>query len=216
MNFDLSTIPLFSRLSPENLDAISRHLRHHKYPKNHVIFNEGDRSDSLYIILNGEIRIFISEDTQEMWLNTLGPGDYFGELGLIDQGPRTASARTESETELCVISSEKMLSCLHEIPEIAVALLQMTVKMLRESTDTQKQLAMMDVYGRLRATLLKLGKSSNGRLKICPRPTQKELASRIGASREMVSRQMSDLKAGGYIRCDKSSITICKDLPARW
>jgi CRP/FNR family cyclic AMP-dependent transcriptional regulator len=216
MNFDLSTIPLFSSLSPANLDAISRHVQHHKYPKNHVIFNEGDRSDSLYIILNGEIRIYISDDSQEMWLNTLGPGDYFGELGLIDQGPRTASARTESEADLYVISSEKMLLCLHEAPEIAITLLQMTVKMLRESTDMQKQLAMMDVYGRLRATLLKLANSSNGQIRISPRPTQKELASRIGASREMVSRQMSDLKAGGYIQCDKSSITICKNLPARW
>ena len=217
MNFDLSSIPLFSGLSDESLAHLSGHIQHQQYTRNAIIFNEGDQSDSLYIVNQGKIKIYISNNEgQDMLLKTLGPGDYFGELALIDQEPRTASAKTQCDCHVSVISSENMLMCLERHPEMSISLLQVVVKLLRDATDLQKQLGLMDVYGRLRATLLKLSDDCNGVQKLEPKPTQQELASRIGASREMVSRLLKDLNIGGYIDYDRTSIIIRKKLPEKW
>ena len=213
MNTALTSIPLFSNMSSKHLELLSAQACHLSYVKNSIVIAEGDYSDSLYILRQGKIRIYISDNSgREMLLNELGAGDYFGDLSLIDQEPRSASAITACDCEVSVIKSEDFMQCLHDNPEMAVSLLQVLAKRLRAATNSQRQLALMDVYGRLKSTLLILSKKVNGVCIVEPKPTQQELANMIGASREMVSRILKNLKADGYIETSKTSITIRKAL----
>jgi len=217
MNSVLTSIPLFSRLAGEHLELLSAQIQHRKYARNTVIIAEGDQSDSLYIVNEGKVKIYISDaDGREMQLKILVPGDYFGELALIDHKPRSASAITTCDSQLSVITSKDFLKCLADNQKMALIMLQGLAKRLREATELQRQLALMDVYGRLRVTLLALAEGGDGIHKLEPKPTQQDIANKIGASREMVSRILSDLKAHGYIEINKTSIIIKKNLPEKW
>lgn len=217
MKSALTTIPLFSNMPHESLEFLSTRIQNRTYARNSIIIAEGEQSDSLYIVNEGRVKIYISgPDGREMQLKTLGPGDYFGELSLIDNKPRSASAITISDSNISVITSEDLLKCLSCNPEITINMLQVLAKRLREATESQRQLALMDVYGRLRCTLLTLCQEVNNTLLLEPKPTQQDFANMIGASREMVSRIFKDLKADGYIETCKASITIRKTLPEKW
>ena len=213
----LTTIPLFSNMQHENLELLSSQIQPHKYKKNSIIIAEGEDSDSLYIVNQGKVKIYISDDEgKEMLLRILGPGDYFGELAILDQKPRSASAITLCDSNLSVITSKDFMQCLQSDPEIAINLLQVLASCLRDATESQRQLALMDVYGRLIITLQALSREDSGFYILEPKPTQKDLASMIGSSREMVSRILKYLKHRGYIEISKTSITIRKTLPQKW
>jgi len=216
MNSALTAIPLFSNMSNEHLELLSARLKHLSYARNSVIITEGDHSDSLYIVNEGKIKIYISDPNgKEMLLKNLGPGDYFGELALLDKKPRSASAITLCDSQLSVISSKDLMRCLDNNPEMYANLLQVLVKRLREATESQRQLALMNVHGRLSMTLLSLSKEIDGIRIIEPKPTQQDFANMIGASREMVSRILKDLKAAGYIESRGTSLIIKKTLSAK-
>jgi len=213
----LTTIPLFSNMQHENLQMLSSQIQLHKYKKNSIIITEGERSDSLYIVNQGKIKIYISdEEGKEILLRVLGPGEYFGELAVLDQKPRSASAITLCDSNLSVITSKDFKQCLQNNPEVAVNLLQVLASCLRDATESQRQLGLMDVYGRLIITLQSLSRKDNGIHILEPKPTQQDLASKIGASREMVSRILKYLKDGGYIEITKTSIVIKEQLPEKW
>lgn len=213
----LTTIPLFSNMQHENLQLLSSQVQLHKYKKNSIIITEGELSDSLYIVNQGKIKIYISdEDGKEILLRILGPGDYFGELAVLDQKPRSASAITLCDSNLSVITSKDFKQCLQSNPEVAINLLQVLASCLRDATESQRQLGLMDVYSRLIITLQTLSREDNGIYILDPKPTQQDLASKIGASREMVSRILKYLKNGGYIEITKHSIIIKETLPEKW
>lgn len=213
----LTSIPLLSSLKPRHHDLLTAQVKQKNYAKNSIIIAEGEESDSLYIVNDGQVKIFISDaDGKEMQLQILGPGDYFGELALIDRKPRSASAMATCRSQLSVITSEDFMQCLTDNNEMALIMLQVLTKRLRDATELQRRLALMDVYGRLKATLLSAARDDGGDLKLEPKPTQQTMANSIGASREMVSRILSDLKTRGYIDIKKYSIIIKKNLPEKW
>ncbi len=217
MKSALASVPLFSNMPHESLELLSTRIQNRTYGRNSVIIAEGEQSNSLYIVNKGRVKIYISgSDGREMQLKILAAGDYFGELALIDNKPRSASAITICESNLSVITSEDFLQCLSCHPEITINMLQVLAKRLREATESQRQLALMDVFGRLRCTLLTLCKEVNGTLVVEPKPTQQDFANMIGASREMVSRILKKLTADGYIETCKTTITIRKTLPEKW
>lgn len=214
MKSSLISIPLFSDMHSKHLDMLSEQLQRIQYTRNSLIISEGDISDSLYLVNKGEIKIYISDQNgREMQLNTLGPGDYFGELSLLDQEPRSASAITLCDSELFVISSRALMACLNKYPCMAIRMLQSLAKSMRDATELQRRLALMDVYGRLRKTLLTLSRRVNGLNIVEPKPTQQEIANMIGASREMVSRIINNLKINDYIETTTDSIIIRHELP---
>ena len=213
----LNNIPLFAGLPDEDLKAISNHAITKTYAKNTVILNEGDESDSLYVILAGRVKVFLSdEDGKEVILNTQETGDYFGELALIDEAPRSASVMTLDDSKMSIISKRDFESCLVRHPQIALVVIKGLTKRLRNLTDSVKSLALMDVYGRVARTLLSLATEQDGKMIVNQRLTQRDIAAMIGASREMVSRILKDLTIGGYITVDKKSITINEKLPSAW
>ncbi|MEA1889942.1 MAG: Crp/Fnr family transcriptional regulator [Pseudomonadota bacterium] len=216
MNSILTSVPLFSRLTYKHLELLSSKIQHQEFSRNSIIIAEGEQSDSLYLVNEGKVKIYISDaDGREMQLKILEPGDYFGELALIDQKPRSASAMATCDCQLSVITSRDFLKCLSDNQEMSLIMLQVLAKRLRDATELQRQLALMGVYGRLRVTLLSLAIDKDGTHKLEPKPTQQDIANKIGSSREMVSRILSNLKSQGYIEINKASIIINKELPEK-
>lgn len=213
----LDNISLFAGLSETDRDAINKLAVTRSYAKNTMIMCEGDLSDSLYIVLSGKVKVFLSdEEGKEVTLNTQGPGEYFGELAMLDEAPRSASVVTIEETKLAAVSKAAFDECLENNPKIALTLIRGLARRLRELTENVRNLALMDVYGRVARTLLDLAEEQDGKQVINQKLTQREIASMVGASREMVSRILRDLSVGGYITIENRVITINERLPSGW
>lgn len=212
----LRTIPLFANVDDHDLARIAAASTVRTYPKNSIIITEGDVSNSLYVILSGEVKVFVSDaDGRTNIINRLGPGDYFGELSLIDERPRSASIETLSKCQLSILSRQYFVSYLEANPRVAIRMLEGMGQRLRLTTDHAKDLALMDVFGRIANVLLKSAADEDGRL-ITPPLTQQDIADQVGASREMVSRILKDLRAGDYISLEGKRIIINKSIPERW
>lgn len=213
----LENIALFSDLAEKDLELISSHSVIKQYPKSCILINEGDRSDALYVILGGKVKVFLSdEDGKEIILNIQEAGEYFGELALLDEEPRSASVMTLEPSRLMVISKTDFQRCLMANPELALKLIQALAQRVRSLTETVRNLALLDVYGRVARTLENLAVEKNGKQVIEQRLTHQDIANMVGASREMVSRIMKDLTTGGYVQVVNRQITIKGKLPPGW
>ena len=214
--------PDLRRASPEDvltdveLKAVSRGAVARRFPKNTVIVSEGDQTDSLYIVVSGRVRIYAADDRgREIVLNEAGPGEYFGEIAL-DRGPRSASVMTLEPTRFLVVPREDFEAFLTKSPEFSLHLIRKLIRRVRALTNDVKSLALMDVYGRVARMLREMAVERDGGLVIENRPTQQEMANRVGASREMISRILKDLSDGGYIAIARDRITIACTLPRAW
>jgi CRP/FNR family cyclic AMP-dependent transcriptional regulator len=208
---------IFPQLSQTSLDLMATCGVVRKYSKNSVLVSEGELSDSLYIILDGKVKVYVSDEHgKEVLLNILGKGTYFGELSLIDDEPRSASVVTVEYSQIAVVSKTDFQHCLAAHSEIALELIAALVKRVRALTDSVKNLALLDVYGRVARTLISLAHKQNDKLIIEQRLTHQDIASMVGASREMVSRIMKDLTTGGYIEMKDRQIIIRGKLPPGW
>lgn len=187
------------------------------YPKNAVIINEGEAGDSLYVILAGRAKVFVAEqDGREMILDTREPGECVGEMTL-DGGPRSASVMCLEPTVCSVVSRGALREALATDPDFALQLIATLIDRARLATDLVRNLALMDVYGRVARLLLQLAdEQADGKLVVRERLTQQDIADRVGASRDMVNRILRDLNAGGYISTENRVITLQRRPPARW
>jgi CRP/FNR family cyclic AMP-dependent transcriptional regulator len=187
------------------------------YPKNTVFITEGDSSDSVFVILSGRVKVFISDtEGHEMILDTQGPGEYVGEMAL-DGKPRSASVMTLEPTSFSVVGRDPVREAIRHNPDFALDMISRIIDRARIATNSVKDLALLDVYGRVARLLLNMSvESADGKLQIPEKITQQEIAERVGASRDMVSRIFRDLTAGGYIKVENRIITINKKPPARW
>ena len=213
----LNAIPIFSGLSASELETIKQHIASRTYPKNAIIINEGDGADSLYVIQSGKVKVFLSDkEGREIIINSQGPGEYFGELALIDGCERSASVMTTEKATFSVISKNDFKTVLAQHPDIAFSLIRDLAQRVRLLTDNVKSLALLDVYGRVAKTLLGLARQQDGKLVTEDRLTQQDIADRVGASREMVARILKDLSTGGYISYENKHIVINERLPSNY
>jgi CRP/FNR family cyclic AMP-dependent transcriptional regulator len=186
------------------------------FPKNAVIINEGDRGDTLFVILAGKVKDYVSDDDgREMILDMHDAGEYVGEMSL-DGRPRSASVMTLEPTTCSVLSRDELRAAIARNPDIAMAIIEKLIERARIATDNVKNLALMDVYGRVARLLLSLAREENGKLVVPDRMTQQDIADRVGASRDMISRIFKDLTVGGYVTVENRQITIHRKPPARW
>ena len=212
----LENVPLFSGLPKEALAEIEQHGSVKSYKKHVIVINQDDETYSLYVILKGSVKVFVSgEDGREAVLNHQEAGDYFGDLALIDKQPRVASVMTTEPSKFMIISREDFLKCLSKNPEIAINLIKPMTSRIRMLAKNVSSLALLDVYGRVARTLLDQSEE-RGDVLVTEKLTQQEIADMVGASRAMVSRILKDLKEGGYISIEKKRITIHHKLPSRW
>ena len=186
------------------------------YPKNTVIVSEGDRSDSMYVVLSGRVKVYLSDESgKELLLRELGPGEYFGDVVLDDQ-PRSASVMTVEPSKFAVVNVGQFRRFLAENPDAAFEILRSCMQRIRDLTRTVGNLGLMDVYGRVAQLLMDLSIEENGKRVIKTRLTQQDIASRVGCSREMISRILKDLRAGGYLTGEGENMVIAKKPPKAW
>ena len=187
-----------------------------RYQPNTILINEGDTSDSLYILLSGRVKVYsTSPDGKEVVFTTHGPGEYLGELSL-DGGVRSASVMTTEPTVLSVVTGATLRQFIEAHPEFALHLIRKLIWRVRQATDSIKSLALQDVYGRVVRQLNERSVPCGSERVVQERLTQQNIADRVGSSREMVSRILKDLTAGGYISVARGRITIHRKPPAGW
>lgn len=188
-----------------------------RYRTHAVLIEEGDKGDSIYIVLSGRLRAFVSDARgREVTLGLHGPGEYVGEMSL-DGGPRSASVQAAEPTVCAVITRETMLRHIATEPEFAMALIVRLIQRARMATESARSMALLDVYSRLKRLLeVRSRPLPDGTRCIAERLTHQAISSEIGCSREMVSRLLKDLEGGGYIARRERQLVLAKPLPMRW
>jgi len=201
----------------DNLRELASRGVQRSYAKGRLLIEEGDVGDTLFIIVSGRLRAFSASDNgREITYGSYGPGEYVGELSL-DGGPRSASVEALVRSVCAVVTRRTLEGFIAERPAFAFELLGKVIARARAATLTARQMALNDVYGRLRYLLESLAlDQSDGTRRIEQRPTHSELGHLLGCSRAMVSRQMKDLERGGYLRMGSDGIVVLQDLPVRW
>jgi CRP/FNR family transcriptional regulator, cyclic AMP receptor protein len=198
------------------LEAIGKVAAVRMFPKNAIMVSEGDETDSLYVIISGRARVYVANaQGREVQLNMIGPGEYFGEVTL-DGGPRSASVMATEDCRCAVVKRSELLTLVGKEPQFALHMVRKLASRVRDLTENVRSLALMDVYGRVARLLLELAEERDGRLCISEPLTHKDIASRVGASREMISRIFSDLTAGGYVVKENGRLVIMRKPPPRW
>ena len=186
------------------------------FPRHAIVINEGDDTDSVYFILSGLVKVFLADENgNEVIMATLKPGEYFGEMAL-EPGFRSASIMVIEPVSLAVVRMTEFRAFLRTHPDFVFSLLGKLIRRVRVVNRSLKGLALLDVYGRLAQLLNDLTENINGKLMIVEPLTQQQMASRIGCSREMVSKILKDLIAGGYVEISRKSIELKRQLPASW
>ena len=203
-------------ISEAELQAISGHGITRTYPKGAVVVTEGDTTDTLFVILDGRVKVYATDDQgREILFLTQGPGEYFGEL-VLDGGTRSASVMTLEKARMLAVPKRELQEFVAMNPAFALNIMKKLITRVRSLTASVKSLALMDVYGRVARVLLELAEDTDGRMAISERLTQQDLANRVGASREMVGRILKDLAEGGYITTERSRIVINRRPPEHW
>ena len=211
-----SSEDLYTPLVPE-LRSLARRGVQRTYRKNAVLINEGDAGDGLFVLLKGSVKVFAMDQSgREITYGTVLAGDYFGEMSL-DGGPRSASVMTLEPCICSVLGRADVSEHLVEEPEFAINLVIQVIRRARSATETARNMALLDVYGRLVALLEeRRGDAPAGSAAVLESLTHQDIANRVGASREMVSRLLKDLEKGGYIELGIRRIKLLKKLPSRW
>jgi CRP/FNR family transcriptional regulator, cyclic AMP receptor protein len=205
----LRAVPLFSSFPEEPLRTLATLVTRRSATRGSIIMAAGDPTDSLYIILSGRLKVMMSDaEGKEVILSLLSSGEFFGEMGLIDDSPRSASVVAIEACELLVITRRDFKKCMTENGEMAMAVMRGLVRRLREADRKIGSLALLDVYGRVARLLLDMAETVDGQKMVTKRLPKQDIAKMIGASREMVSRVMKDLQMGGYIEMRGSSILL--------
>ena len=213
----LQDIEFFKLFSADAVAKLKRAATLRKYKKNHHIIVLGEDSLSVYVLLNGSAYAFVDDDDgNELILSTLNEGDCFGELGFLDNQARTSNVKTTSECECLVVPGAEINHEILKDPETARAIINFLVKRIRGMTDEISCLGLMDVYGRLVRVLNNASAIQEDGRCLTSRVTHQELASRVGSSREMVSKLLKELRTGGFISIENHRVCIRKNLPERW
>ncbi|HEY1458911.1 MAG TPA: Crp/Fnr family transcriptional regulator [Casimicrobiaceae bacterium] len=205
-----------SPLTEKTLRAIAAEGVVRSFPKGAILINEGDTSESLYIVLSGRVKVFASNAAgREIVLSFFGPGEYVGEMSL-DGSPRSASVMTVEPTTCAIVTRASFRDFLLAYPEFAMHLIGKLIQRVRTTTENVKSLALSDVYGRLVRLITALAVERDGIMIVPEKLTQQDIAERVGASRDMISRLLKDLVGGGYLMIKDRTITVVKKPPAGW
>jgi len=210
----LKSVPMFGTFPEDQLRALAAMVMRRSAPRGSTIMREGDPTDCLYIVMSGRLKVMMGEaDGKEVILSIIGPGEFFGEMGLIDDSPRSAGVIAIEPCELLSVTKNAFRKCLDENVALAMAVMRVLVRRLREADRKIGSLAMLDVYGRVARLLLDMSESVNGQVVVTKRLSKQDIARMVGASREMVSRVMKDLEMSGYFEVRGSTIVLRDTIP---
>jgi len=209
----LATAPLFAGLDEATAELLASAMTTREVVRGHVVFEEGDTGDRLFIVLDGKVKISrAAADGRENLLAVLGPGEMFGELSLFDPGPRSATVTAVTDASFASLSHEDLLKWLDGRPQVARGLLAQIASRLRKANDVNADLVFSDVPGRVAKALLDLadrfGRTADDGVHVHHDLTQEELAQLVGASRETVNKALADFASRGWLRLEPRSVVI--------
>ena len=204
----LRRVPLFESLSEADLQSFAELVRERSYPRGSVIVFEEDPGDALYVVAAGQVKVvLVAEDGREVILSVLGPGSFFGEMAILDEGPRSAHVIAMEESNLLILRRDDFHARLRAMPEVAISLLKEISRRLRRADEKIGSLVLLDVNGRLAHLLLRLADEERGD-QITRRLTHHTIAQMIGSSRETVSRAMRGLVGRNVIEVTRTAILL--------
>lgn len=196
----LRTLPIFESLDTTRLAPIARVASLRNAPRGTVVVREGDRTDNVYFVINGALKVSVSDDEgREVILTILGTGDLFGEMGVLDNNPRSATVTATQSSDLVMIAKTDFQQCMMDNFDISLFIMRNLAHRLRQADRKIESLALMDVYGRVARLLIDLSEDVEGQRIVRKKLTKQDIAKMIGASREMVSRVMTDLRGQGML-----------------
>ncbi len=197
----LRALPIFETLDDECLRPLMRVAMLRHIPRHTIVLQAGDHTDTIYFVLSGALKVQVSdEEGREVILSMLGPGELFGEMGVLDDHPRSATVLAVESSDVVVIGKSDFKRCLTENPDVSLFIMRNLTKRLRMADRSIESLALLDVYGRVARLLLEAAEMVDGRKVVTHKLSKQDIAKMIGASREMVSRVMRDLTAQGLIQ----------------
>ncbi len=212
----LQKTSLFQGLDLADIKQVASQVVTRQFPKNTVVVTQGDDTDSLYVIIEGKVDVFLQNDKgKEIIINTLSECDTFGELAPLGGIPRQASIITTENSLMAVISRQVFMDTLLTKPTISMRIIDRLIGLIQDLTEEVSSLALEDVYNRVVRVLYKHSEEIGNKL-VTEKLTQQDIALRVGATREMVHRILKELKTGGYISIQGKHITIEKKLPPGW
>lgn len=211
----IKNIPLFKHLKEPQLKEIASRCKSAHYKKGDTVFHKTDLSTDLYIVNSGSLKaVLADEEGDEIVLAHFGKGAFFGELSLLDGKGRSATIVADGDVELAVLNKDIFLDLLYKDPKISVELMATLVDRLRKADDLIESLAFLEVGQRLVKTLLEAAtaeKTPGKHFLKAGKLTHKELAARIGSSREAVSKCMKVLATKGITKESEGNIMIAHD-----
>ena len=212
----LRTVPIFSELTDDDISSLAKLSLRKRYAKDAVIFFENEEGDFFFMILDGRIKVTIlGDDGREVILSLLGAGDFFGEMALLDNEPRSATAIAVEDSELLSLHRTDFQTVLADKGSIASSLMRVLSGRLRKANHQISTLALLDVYGRVARVIVDMAREEGRRLKdgriAFRRATHQEIANRIGTTRETVTRMLKDLERQGLIHVEGKELVVQPD-----
>lgn len=209
----LAGCPLFEHANRQMLESLAKSLRRRRFRRNEVIFHQGDPGDSLHVVAAGAVKILLpSTEGEEAIIATLRPGDFFGELALLDGATRSATAAALEPSETLVLPRPVLMDLLGTVPGLGDALLAGLAKELRRLTSQVEELHFLDLAGRLAMRLSRLAQESqpdaSGQISLAWPYTQSDLAAMIGGTRQSVNRLLAELVDEGLIQIQPDALVI--------
>ena len=213
-NLDLiRRVPLFAMLTQTQAESLAGAVGKKRFKRGEFIVEQGKRYGSLFIILAGRARVVVTDRRdREVILATMHPGDYVGEMSLIDHEPHSATVEAEVQTDALVLGGEDFTRCLLENTTTMTAVMKGLVQRLRAADRKIESLALMNVYGRVANVLLDSAVPNLDGVRIIrDKISRQDIAKMVGASREMVSRVMKDFEEQGFIEARDDGSLIVKE-----
>lgn len=212
-NLDLiRRVPLFSLLTNEQASAIADSVVKRRFRRGEIVVEHGKKSNALFILLTGRARVLTSDSRgREVILAVLHPGNYVGEMSLIDNEPHSATVRAEVHTDMLILGRAEFARCLPENSSLSYAIMRGLVQRLRSADRQIESLALLDVYGRVARSLLDMAEDEGDFKVIRNKVSRQDMAKIVGASREMVSRVMKDLEERGIVETQENGSVIIKE-----
>jgi len=212
----LRTVPIFAELGEADIASLARLTSRRSCPKDTVVFFENEEGDTFFCIVDGRIKVTIlGDDGREVILSVLGRGDFFGEMALLDNEPRSATAIAVEDTELLSLHRNDFQTVLTDNRTIMSALIKILTSRLRRANHQISTLALLDVYGRVARVIVDTARDEGKRLKdgriAFRRATHQEIANRIGTTRETVTRMLKDLERQGLIHIEGKEVVVQPD-----
>ena len=216
----LKDVPLFAGLDDDDLSRMSLLLTEKHYPKDSVVVSASDPGDALYIVAEGDVKVSLwSDNGREIILSTLPSGSFFGEMSLVDGEPRSANVTCTTDAHILRLARRDFLQLLKSYPSIAINVMTEMCVRLRRADESIGNLALLDVYGRVARFLIELadeeGDDSVEGILLKKVPTQQHIASRIGTSRETVSRALSEFQRRGFIEQRGKGLLVREELDVK-